>query len=148
MLLNVMAHQLEKKQITIQLIEHDTNISIQGERELLGIALSEILDNAIRYTAEHGNITINYMNEDNHTVITIEDTGIGMTDHTRQRIFERFFRADEAHSTTGFGLGLSIAKRIIELHGGEIEVGSEVGTGSIIRLRLPRMMQAEPTTSA
>ena len=70
--------------------------------------------------------------------IEISDTGIGMNTQTQARIFERFFRADDAHSTPGFGLGLSIAQTIIKKHQGRIEVESALGTGTRITIWLPQ----------
>ena len=69
--------------------------------------------------------------------IEIADTGIGIPEEALPHIFERFYRLDRAHSTPGFGLGLSLAQRIIELHGGTIEVESRLGEGTCFTVRLP-----------
>lgn len=136
--------QLEAKNLTLNLIDSDTEMMVSAERELLGTALYQILENAIRYTSDHGAITVRYIMENNWIIISVSDTGIGMTEETTQRVFERFYRADEAHSTVGFGLGLSIAKRVIELHEGDIMIDSQIGVGSTIKILLPCVMSRSP----
>ena len=91
----------------------------------------------MRYTPSGGCITVTSVCQDNTFVITISDTGIGMTPEVQARIFERFYRADYARTTRGFGLGLSIAQRIIEYHDGTISVESTSGVGSTFVIRLP-----------
>jgi PAS domain S-box-containing protein len=136
-ILNQAEQRILEKHLTVHLVENSTDVIVKGEREMLGIALSSILDNAIRYTQDEGTITICYEIEDARICITIQDNGIGMSNETLAHLYERFFRADEAHTTLGFGLGLSITKRIIELHGGDIQIDSQIGVGSEVRLILP-----------
>ena len=69
--------------------------------------------------------------------VSIQDSGIGIDEKHRPHIFETFYRVDTAHTTRGFGLGLPIARKIIELHGGAIDVKSELGEGSTFAIRLP-----------
>ena len=77
-------------------------------------------------------------------VVEVEDSGIGISDEDLPRIFDRFFRADQArsHETPGSGLGLSIAKWVAEAHDGRIEVSSRLGQGSLFRIRLPLAREA------
>lgn len=112
-------------------------IRIVGDSLMLQKALANILSNASRYTPDGGTITVVGKLEDKTVSIEIRDSGIGMNAETLSRIFERFFRVDDAHSTPGFGLGLSIARTIIEKHHGRIEVESTLGTGSTFIVRLP-----------
>lgn len=100
--------------------------------------LSNILDNALTYT-EEGEIQVAVLVKADRVRIAIKDTGIGMRDDEKDRIFERFFRADKARSvhTGGAGLGLSIAKRIIEIHQGSIQVESDPRAGTIFTIELP-----------
>jgi signal transduction histidine kinase len=130
--------QLLDKSQTIHLIDDNPQISIRCNEELLATAVSAILDNAIHNTPDNGDIIVRSYAQDDTTILSIQDTGIGMTDETLPRIFERFYRADQAHSTSGFGLGLSIAKRIIELHGGTVEVDSQLDVGSTFLIILPQ----------
>ena len=98
-----------------------------------------LIDNAMKYTPE-GSITVNLQADDPATaVLTFEDTGIGISLEHQPRIFERFYRVDKSRSkaTGGYGLGLTIAKRLIEAHGGKIEARSELGKGSIFTFTLP-----------
>ena len=108
-----------------------------GDSFMLQKALINILQNASRYTPDGGTITVTGKGENGMAVITISDTGIGMSSETQERIFERFFRADDSHSTPGFGLGLPIAQTIIEKHLGQIEVQSTLDVGTTFTVRLP-----------
>lgn len=130
----------EKDQI-LHLNIDTPRLIIEGNPELLIIALSAILENALRYSPDQSEILIHGYEQDDKTIINIQDRGIGMTDQTKARIFERFFREDQAHSTGGFGLGLPIALQIIELHSGQIKVESELNKGSQFMIILP---QASP----
>lgn len=136
-ILNQAEQRVLEKHLTVNFVENNTDVFVRCEHEMLGVALSSILDNAIRYTQDEGTITLRYEIEDSHVCITIQDSGIGMSDETLTHLFERFYRADEAHTTHGFGLGLSITKRIIELHGGDIKIDSQIGVGTTVKLRLP-----------
>lgn len=108
-----------------------------GDSGYLRTAVEQIVDNAIQFTPEGGAITLRTDNHDDDAIIEIIDTGVGISEEELPRIFERFYRADKAGTTRGFGLGLPIAKRIIELHQGRIEVMSEPGKGSLFRIILP-----------
>ena len=105
--------------------------SIQLER-----AFSNLLMNAIMYTPEGGHITLRTYLRQRQLHVEFEDNGIGIQPEERTRIFERFYRSDRARSTEtgGMGLGLAIASKIIEAHGGTIQVESEPGKGSLFRV--------------
>ena len=93
--------------------------------------------NAIKFTPEGGTVSCSlYKAEDKITVI-ISDTGIGMTDHTRRHIFEKFYQGDTSHTGDGNGIGLTIVGRILVLCGGHVEVESEIGVGSTFTISLP-----------
>lgn len=108
-----------------------------GDRERLQNAIKHILDNALRFTPADGRIVMRAMADGENAVIEVEDTGIGIHPADLPRIFELFWRKDTAHSTPGMGLGLSIAQKIIHKHGGTVEVTSEPGSGSLVRVILP-----------
>lgn len=99
--------------------------------------IRHILDNAIRFTPDGGPIQVRTGMSEAQVVIEIKDDGPGISNGHLPRIFERFWRHDEAHSTPGFGLGLPIAQKIVENHNGRIEVESKVGQGSRFRILLP-----------
>jgi signal transduction histidine kinase len=100
-------------------------------------AVRQIVDNALRYTPDGGKIALTCGAADGNVWLEVRDTGPGIPEEDRARIFETFWREDAAHSTPGFGLGLTIARKIIALHGGKIEVESEVNVGSVFRVVLP-----------
>lgn len=108
-----------------------------GDRERLQNALNQIVDNALRFTSADGRIILRAMAEDENAVIEVEDTGNGIHPDDLPRIFELFWRKDAAHSTPGMGLGLSIAQKIIQMHGGRIVVKSEPNRGTLVRVILP-----------
>lgn len=106
--------------------------------EWLAQAIREIFSNACRFTPEGGQIVVRTYAVDQSVVVEIADSGVGITAQDRSHIFERFYRVDYAHTTPGFGLGLPIAQRIVELHRGTIECESIVTQGTIFRMILPR----------
>jgi signal transduction histidine kinase len=97
------------------------------------------MNNAIVYSYQNGVIHIKMykQKEEEKAVIIIKDEGIGMDKHTKDRMFEKFFKGDTSHSKEGAGLGLALVKRIIDLHQGVIEVESEPGNGTAIKLTFP-----------
>ncbi len=131
--------RLSTKGISLTFKPDDSLPPILGDPTWLQEALDHILDNAIRFTSEGGSIAITTVTatEDNQAIIEIADTGVGISEESLPHIFERFWRQDEARSTSGFGLGLSIALKTVEMHGGRIEVTSIVGSGTTFVIMLP-----------
>lgn len=127
----------KEKAVTITLEVQQSPIYVRGHRSMFVDAFSRLLDNAARYTPAGGLVHVEVSCAKEELVVEIRDTGPGMTLEEQKHIFERFFRGDEAHTTRGFGLGLPIARRIIELHGGRIEVESTPKVGSVFRVLLP-----------
>ena len=114
---------------------------VRGDREKLGVALGNLLDNAIKYSPEGGPIVVGGRAEPGLVVVTVHDEGIGIASDERDRIFDRFHRVDTglSRTTKGVGLGLYICKVIVEAHGGRIWVDSPgSGYGSTFSIRLPR----------
>ena len=98
-----------------------------------------LLENAIKYTPPEGTVTISFNNDDkNRAVISIQDTGIGISDDDMPHIFKRLYRCDTSRSQPGFGLGLSLAIAIARAHGGNIIASSQIGKGSTFEVILPR----------
>ena len=97
------------------------------------------MENAIQYSRPGGTIEIAVRADDREAVVTVADTGVGIPTRDRDRIFERFYRVDRARSreTGGTGLGLSIVKHVVENHGGNVTVESELGRGSTFTVRFP-----------
>ncbi|MGB1286692.1 MAG: PAS domain-containing sensor histidine kinase [Aggregatilineales bacterium] len=123
---------------------HNFNLTYEGYQRISGdtrylvIAINKLIDNAIFFTPEDGHIHIHSEEDNGKLSIRIVDTGKGMTEEEVKRVFERFWRADEAHTSAGFGLGASIARNIIQAHDGEIYVNSESGKGTEFIINLPR----------
>ena len=107
-----------------------------GIRQILDEMIYNICENAIRYNNKGGSVTISVMPVDNQIVLSVKDTGIGISKEHQERIFERFYRVDKSHSkeTGGTGLGLSIVKHGAMLHGAKIHVDSKLGEGTKIEL--------------
>lgn len=115
------------------------NVEIYGNVDLLYRAFSNLIQNSIRYNVKNGNIYISAKQKQHNTVIQICDTGIGISEENRQRIFEPFFRVDKSRSREmgGAGLGLSIVKKIIEKHDGTITVSNNNPQGACFIIELP-----------
>jgi signal transduction histidine kinase len=125
---------------------------MDGDEEALRRVLLALLDNAVKYTPAAGRITVSLRIEDSveraHAVIEVRDTGIGIGQDDLSRIFDRFYRVsrDRSRRTGGAGLGLSIAKRLASLHGGDLVAESALGQGSSFRLILPLRTSRERGT--
>jgi signal transduction histidine kinase len=117
----------------------DGPIPIQADADALRRALLILMDNAVKYTPKGGSVKVKAETEDGFAVVSVSDTGIGIADQDRVHIFDRFWRADRARSREqgGAGLGLSIAKWVLDMHGGSIDIESELGKGSVFHLRVP-----------
>lgn len=110
---------------------------IMGNEDLLTEAILQLFDNASRFTPPGGTITLGMYRHNGHVLIEIHDTGVGISEEAMPHVFKTFWRLDDAHTTPGFGLGLTIAKEIINFHDGTITVVSELGSGTAIRILLP-----------
>jgi len=110
---------------------------IRGNTSDLYDALHRVIENAIRYTPANGRVTITLKVTSSNIIIEILDTGTGISEEALPHIFERFFREDKAHTTSGIGLGLPIAQRIINQHHGDMRVSSQRDIGTTVQIRLP-----------
>jgi heavy metal sensor kinase len=115
----------------------DEDVIVNGVCTALTDAFVNLLENAVKYNRDQGSIDVTAKRRDKEVVITISDTGSGIKEDDRNRIFERFYRAPTARNTGGTGLGLSIVRSIIELHGGSVAVDSEPGSFSRFTLIFP-----------
>lgn len=105
--------------------------------EMLSHVWINLLSNAIKFTAAGGKVGCRLCRTDEGVVCTVSDNGIGMSEQTKARVFEKFFQGDPSHSTLGNGIGLNIAHRIVVLAGGEIDVETAEGEGSAFTVTLP-----------
>jgi heavy metal sensor kinase len=125
-------------------------VTVDGDPELLVQAVSNLLSNAIRYNREGGQLCLELRPEGAEAVLSVADTGIGISAEDLPRIFDRFYRVDRARSSRnggGAGLGLAIAKAIAIAHGGTITCESRPGDGSTFTLRLPLQATVAPGTT-
>jgi protein-histidine pros-kinase len=111
----------------------------RGDNQRLGQALDNLLANAIKFTPPGGNVDVRLSVEDGTAAIEVQDTGIGIPEEERSRLFERLFRGADARmaEVPGLGLGLTIVRTIVNAHDGHVEVDSMVGVGTTFRLVLP-----------
>ena len=114
--------------------------TIGGVRRLLYEVIYNLCDNAIKYNVEGGSVTMSVGERDGKAFVSVADTGIGIAPEHQSRIFERFYRVDKSHSKAsgGTGLGLSIVKHAVQYHHGTVELKSEEGKGTTIRVLLPK----------
>ncbi|MEM9021091.1 MAG: ATP-binding protein [Planctomycetota bacterium] len=112
---------------------------IQGDREKLDIVLQNLVGNALKYTPEGGQVTVLVEVSATELVVEISDTGIGISEDDLPKVFEKFYRANDARlgDITGSGLGLALAQEIVRLHGGELTASSALNEGSTFRMALP-----------
>lgn len=132
--------QIKLKNIKFKSIQPKKKISaLKIDAEKMRMVLDIIFDNAVRYTHEGGSITARVSSTKNGVKISITDTGIGIPEAEQDNIFDRFFRASNAHSmhTDGIGLGLYLAKYVVEAHGGKIGFKSAEGKGSTFSFEIP-----------
>lgn len=119
----------------------DRGVWVRGDAQILIEAVGNLIANAIVYSPRGSRVGVGVRAEDGVVEIAVSDQGIGIAEADRERIFERFYRADEARSrrTGGTGLGLSIVKHATQRHGGEVRLWSRPGRGSTFTIRLPRI---------
>lgn len=118
----------------------DINIEdyyINGNKEMLNQVWVNLLDNAIKFNSKNGIVSINMKKEEGNIFINITDTGVGIESESIPKIFDKFYQGDISHATHGNGLGLTIVKKIIKLHGGTIECDSIVSKGTKFTIILP-----------
>jgi two-component system phosphate regulon sensor histidine kinase PhoR len=136
--MEMVARPAAEKKLTLSL-DVPAPLTVEAEAASFERALLNLLENAVKYNVEGGSIRITAGQADGETRLEIADTGIGIAESDLPRIFERFYRAERSRSSEsgGSGLGLSIAKHILERHGGRIEVESTLSKGSIFTVVLP-----------
>ena len=130
----------QKKHITIETHLPDNFPSLVGDKDLLEVAIINVLGNAVKYTPDNGTVIFSMGEQDKAIIFDISDTGYGISEEDLPNVFDKFHRSDDPNITeqTGSGLGLAITLEIIQLHGGKIEVQSEVGEGSRFIITLPK----------
>ncbi len=128
--------EADRKSIQIH-VAYDEALRLEHDKKWTAEAVFNILDNAVKYTNENGNIYISVYREEIFTKISITDTGKGIPLERQGTIFNRFYREPEVHDTEGVGIGLYLARKIISMQNGYIKVESEPGKGSTFHIYLP-----------
>jgi signal transduction histidine kinase len=134
----------DEKKIALN-VEAAEPVQVEGDQSRLQQVVVNLLDNAVKYTSEGGSVSVSVRTKSNNAVLTVSDTGIGISAEGQVHIFERFYRTDKARSRQlgGTGLGLSIVKSIGAAHGGHVSVWSTEGRGSAFRFEIRRSANGE-----
>lgn len=130
----------EQKQVEFE-VDIEEKTMIEADEGLLAIVWTNLLSNAIKFTPQGGTVTLSQTSDDEGITVSVADTGCGMDEKTKGRIFDKFYQGDTSHSTEGNGLGLALVKRILQLSDGSITVESTVGQGTIFTVKLPNTYQ-------
>lgn len=140
----VVAAAVERATLQINDRQHLLSVNLTAgrlplnmEQEFMITALYQLIDNAARYTPNGGRVSVTTRTDDTHAYVEVSDSGVGIPPEELDTIFKRFYRLDTAHTTPGFGLGLSIVARVVERQGGSITVNSQLGVGSTFTVALP-----------
>ena len=119
--------------------ETEGKASILADKEKIQRVIANLLDNALKYTPEKGTVTFSLKRDQYKVTVAVKDTGIGISKEDLPLIFNRFYRCDRSRSLQGVGLGLSLARAIVQAHHGEISVSSEPDKGSTFTITLPKL---------
>ena len=136
--MNAVVSQAQAKNITIE--DSVARVSFQGNPQSIAQLITILLDNAIKYSPEQSTVSMSTESTSRQVTLIVRDQGIGMDEETISQIFTRFYRTDKARThkgSDGYGLGLAIAKKIVEAHRGKINVESTLEEGTTFRIDLP-----------
>lgn len=135
--IDILKKQTAKKKIKIDFID-DFKEKIVGSKDKFYQLALNLIENAIKYSNENGNVKIHLKLENQYFIFEVSDDGVGIPKNDIPRIFERFYRVDKSRSTRGTGLGLAIVKHIVKLFNGDINVKSSVGRGSTFTVKIKK----------
>lgn len=137
----IFENEMSKKNIRCDIIGEHIDVCV--DKDKMSQVLNNLISNAVKYTDNYGNIQITVIQENENVVITVKDNGCGIDDNDIQYIFERFYRTDKSRnrSTGGAGIGITITRAIVQLHGGTIHVESKKGVGSLFKVTIPANKQ-------
>lgn len=135
--LSELGPQAFSRDIELSLHESGPPAEISGNATALAVMLKNLVENSIRYTPQGGSVQVMVDASGQSPVVTVSDTGPGISEQERERIFERFYRGLASRETSGFGLGLSIVKRIAEIHGAQLDISGAESGGAHMRIVFP-----------
>ena len=138
----IFSMQAEEKNLEFTLSLPDHDVMIDADKLKLQRVISNLLDNAVKFTPENGRVALSLTEEPDALVMRVADSGVGISDADKKHIFERFFRADESRTKPGNGLGLSMVHAIVLAHGASIEVSDTEGGGTTFTIRFRRSLPA------
>jgi two-component system OmpR family sensor kinase len=121
----------------IRISSVDSPLEITGDAEKLSLVVTNLLTNAIEYNQDGGEVKVETCRDGDMAILTVSDTGRGISAEDMPRVFERFYRADKSRSSSNAGLGLAITRAIVAAHGGTIDVASKQNAGAVFTVRLP-----------
>jgi len=127
----------EAKELEIE-TDIEDDVHIKSDSELLSLVWNNLISNSVKFTPEGGRIGIALKTDRNDVIVSVSDTGCGMTPEVGQHIFEKFYQGDTSHATQGNGLGLALVKRVVDILNGEISVQSTYGKGSTFTVKFRR----------
>ena len=127
----------EKKNLEIETDIQD-DVRIKSDPELLCLVWNNLISNAVKFTSEGGTIGLSLIADEKAVVVSVSDTGCGISAETGKHIFEKFYQGDTSHATQGNGLGLALVKRVVDILNGELSVRSTPGQGSTFTVRIRR----------
>jgi two-component system phosphate regulon sensor histidine kinase PhoR len=135
---DLLATPARERQVQIT-VEEEPVPAVPGDADGIERLVLNLLDNALKYNQPGGRVTLCLSQQDQHAVLEVSDTGIGVPPDALPRIFERFYRVDKGRSRDegGTGLGLAIVKHVVQAHGGQVDVESRMGQGTTFRVKLP-----------
>jgi signal transduction histidine kinase len=136
----VMTSQAAAKSIDLQITSNENNLTVFADRRMIKQIIFNLVDNAMKFTPQNGNVSITAkISNENKILVSVSDTGIGIPENKIEEIFDPFIQVDGStkRSYGGIGLGLSIVKKYVEMHGGDVWVESKIGEGSIFMFTLP-----------
>ena len=142
---DVVASKAEEDHIQIRVIQAEGPSMVEADRDKMKQVILNLLSNALKYNRPGGSVILKAISIEGQMQISVQDTGIGIPEDAVSHIFEKFYRVrDHETKASGTGLGLSICKKIIQGHGGTIEIKSKVGIGTNILMHLPRVSKTMP----
>ncbi|MCR6516093.1 MAG: ATP-binding protein [Clostridium sp.] len=135
-ILNYMLPRSERENIKLTVKNNTKNLVFPLDVNRFKQVMINILDNSFKFTQEEGNITVNFSEDENNLIVSVKDDGCGIPKEELERVLEKFFKGSNANSNTG--IGLSIADEIVRLHGGVLEISSELYKGTEIIISIPK----------